>query len=153
MIIKTILFCSLFYSVLLVFFFNWKKMKQPHILELTFDRGMRFNHDVSLSEFCRGVSIGVNSQDFFKHKPRLSKSKYWCWCILWCGSSKSILVSHFKKDVDSGAPGWLRPLSFWLLILAPVGVSSDVGYSAGTLLGIFCFALCPSPCSHALSLK
>ena len=49
-----------------VFFQNLRKMHQSHILKLAFDRGMRFNHDVVLSEFCRGAQIGVNSASSFQ---------------------------------------------------------------------------------------
>lgn len=60
---------------------------------------MGFNHEVVKSFLEEHEQELI--QVLFKHKLMLSKSKYQCQCILWCRSLNSILVSHFKKDVDN----------------------------------------------------
>lgn len=39
------------------YFQKLKKVPQPHILQLTFVKGVGFNHGVVLSEFCRGARV------------------------------------------------------------------------------------------------
>ena len=75
------------------------------------------------------------------------KNCYWRWKDL--------------KERIGGAPGWLSPLSFQLLILAQVMISwftslsptSGSVLAAWSLLGILCFPLSAPPYSHVLSLS